>query len=636
MSGKPNLYPTKHSYSHHGCDPCGSKKAKIVKIVTCTGPTGPIGDEGPLGMDGPTGMKGPLGPTGPTGANGQKGDQGDQGDAGPPGSQTICTDLYKGRTLPISSDKANEENETGEEGDLCLALDHSDLFELVVDEVIPPEEPGGEPTIKYKWAHKGEQPHPFYFYDCFEKLGNGDDNPNYKKLWFAQKLGTPAVQVLCSDVQTLVDANTCTFYKCNSGNNCFEEECVLKCGDEHKLSDYVVDPTGDKGNYTDINEAIKDAADSGMDCLNIYLHIGCHTITEDLKNDKRISFIGLGGLNKNSKVLIKGDFQSFGNKVFTGLTFELGTYTLNNEDAGNVATDHFVTCTFQNGFSLEAINDVIKVTRCRFCYTDLEKPAVKVTGVGAFHVRHSNFTVTRAAGAASSFIEFGAATSDRESLISHCTGTFSIDGATDFFIFGIKSTQRLNNNNSSIKVTKANPVNCGVFGWTTPVVAAKILSNNLEVRGTGELALINNLYSGTADGSELCFDYCVYTGGYLLTGMTSPADGTKSKYKWNQGIYTFTGNAEAVRVTVAKSGTYDMEMINTLVKHDAQCVFKLGGDATSVSNLLASDLTLINLGASKVWFAAATITANINHGGIVRSGFTTATGSTNNALDTGP
>ncbi len=630
---KPSRYPSYGNFgpNHYGScdlhDPC--EKVQVVKIVTCKGPTGATGPFGPPGPKGDEGPKGPMGLPGPFGVDGPKGDKGEVGGSGPPGTKTLCTDLLKGITMATSGDKATVGNEGTILGELCLALDHSDLFQWDGN----------------SWDQVTNQPHPFFFYDSTEKLSNGDPNPNFMKVFLAENLNNPAVQQLCSDIQTLVDALTCTFYQCNSGNNLFTEECTLKCGD---LGPFTVDITGLRGNFTKLSDAITEAKKFSIECVDIYIYPGTYEIAEaDLKTDKKMIFIGIGGNNFACNIIVTGTIVSWGNKSWHAITFQNGTYTLDNNNVSKIVTDNLISCSFKDGFSMNTNNDILNITKCNFIYQTLVKEAIGVTGVGALKIQNCNFNVTRAGGStANSFIKFSGDTSDRDSLISHCTGMFSIDGSDDFFIFGISASQKLNNDNVSLRVTKANPTNCSVFGWSTPVVVAKIVSNNLEVRGLGKLALIFNLYTGSNSVKGICFDFCTFTGGFLATGLTTPPIGTTSGVGFNQSIIRLFGSSGGVRFSLPVGGVYGFELINTSVRHDGQEIFTLTGDplTSSIFALTAIFLSLINQGSIKSWFTVskvlATTTATVNamilSSNIVRSGFSVAECTTNSLINVGP
>lgn len=92
-----------------------------------SGVTGPTGPKGATGIEGPQGLQGERGEQGEKGEQGLVGPTGSEGIQGEKGASIKCGDLIKGHVTDTSADKVEINGSVI--GELCLALDTSDLFE---------------------------------------------------------------------------------------------------------------------------------------------------------------------------------------------------------------------------------------------------------------------------------------------------------------------------------------------------------------------------------------------------------------------------------------------------------------------------------------------------------------------------
>lgn len=165
-------------------------KCRPKCIVGPRGPQGPQGPRGCPGRKGDTGQRGSQGPMGPTGCTGFT------GCTGPINCGVVCREIFNGITVAISSDKTNI---VGTDGELCLALDHSDLYEW-----------NGS-----TWEQLNPQPdRPYLYRDTCTC-----------QLYEVVELGEHAQHVDCCKYPLIIDRNNCVVYECIDG--CLVKKCEI-------------------------------------------------------------------------------------------------------------------------------------------------------------------------------------------------------------------------------------------------------------------------------------------------------------------------------------------------------------------------------------------------------------------------
>ena len=607
MTQKPNPYCDDHHGCHstpyfvmcappsHGChDPCRKKSS-------CTGPTGPEGPFGPQGGQGPAGMTGPTGPSGPSGNDGFTGMTGDKGDPGPLGPADIaCIENFcEGLTQATSADKPG--NPGTFVGQKCLALDHSDKFEW----------------DGATWQHVANQPHPFFYHDTDTGI-----------LWFAEVLNSPAVKAEC---KTYIEPKSCKFFQCDTDTGDVLFLCELTCH-RKTLSKFVIDPFGIRGNYTSLDDAVKDAKALGVDNCNFHLHPGVHTLTEPLDNDKKYHFIGINGKNKLDNVVIDGNFLSHGFKHFSNLHFKNGSHTIDNGMPATRVQDSFKDSTFKDGFQIVANNDEVVIDGCFFDYKTLTKSIIKTTGVGNVQMKNCQIEVRRVAGSAKYVFELCTNTLSNPNTFHNICVKFQADGADPIYLFGIKTVQTIHVSVANIKVIEALPADMAIFGNDTVVLGIDLKAKFMSIKGVEKLSLISNLYSDV--NKTIIFSHCQYTGGFLGKYTLAAANSTKSNWYFILCNIKTNFNDGSFRIVVPQDAIFKFQVLNSIINHSANPIFVItGGEVNNTLIIKIVNVTLVNPGASSAWLTTNIFQTTINHGSVVLCNFTAASKTGGGTLD---
>lgn len=271
------------------------------------------------------------------------------------------------------------------------------------------------------------------------------------------------------------------------------------------LSKYVVDEKG-CANYTDLNEALKDAnCDPSNNTITIYLRPGTYQLSNELSTSKKINIVGISPPSANMHgVKITGKGCSGGNKGWQAVEFvgKCSTYNLNGGNQCKQASDSFLNCKFSNNFKMKTVSDNFNVENCEFNYDGLDrKGGVIELGAcaGSMVATCSKFSICRTGCSKSnSFIHLSSNTTLTRTIFKDCIFNASIDGKPDdnFSLFNIVGTQQIIFDNGIMDVSLANPKTY-IFGNNKIVNNVNLYVSQSTFNGNNQdnLALLANLWS---------------------------------------------------------------------------------------------------------------------------------------------